>query len=105
MSEVLLYTSKNEGFGLPLVQAMACGLPVVASNETVIPEVVGDGGVLMDVGDTEGMANSCLEIIKDENKKEYWRARGLDRAKAFNWDDAARKVMTVYDKVAGSDKK
>ena len=101
MSDVLLYPSRNEGFGLPLVQAMACGLPVVASDATAVPEVVGDGGIVVTVDDTEQMAESCIEVLQDDGKRDDLIKRGLKRAAMFSWEESAKKVAGVYDKVAG----
>jgi glycosyltransferase involved in cell wall biosynthesis len=102
ISDILIYPSKNEGFGLPLIQAMACGLPVVAAKTTAIPEVVGDSGVLHNVDDIEGMAKSCVEILQDENKQQELTAKGLERAKSFSWEQAAKKVNKIYENVGNS---
>lgn len=102
MSDVLLYPSKNEGFGLPLIQAMKCGLPIVSSNATAIPEVVGDSGIVLDVNDTKGMADNCLDIFHNETKRQSLKIKGLARAKLFTWEKAATQVISVYNKIVNN---
>ena len=96
----LVYPSFYEGFGLPLVEAMACGTPVIASNVTSIPEVVGDGGLLLDPSDTNAWAGAIRDVASDEHVRARWRAAALRRAAAFTWQRTARLTLEAYRRVA-----
>jgi glycosyltransferase involved in cell wall biosynthesis len=89
----LVYPSLYEGFGLPVLEAMACGCPVAASTAGAIPEVAGDAAVLFDPLDVEAMAAAMLET---DGRREELRERGLARAAAFTWDETARRHDDVY---------
>jgi glycosyltransferase involved in cell wall biosynthesis len=79
---------------------MACGLPVITSNATAIPEVVGDSAISKEVGDEDGMARSCIEVLTNEKQQRELHEKGLKRARKFTWDRAAKIVVGVYEKVA-----
>jgi glycosyltransferase involved in cell wall biosynthesis len=96
----LVYPSLYEGFGLPLIEAMACGTPVIASNVTSIPEVVGDGGMLLDPADANAWMIAMLEVATDEHVRARLRAAGLRRAAAFTWERTARLTLEAYRRVA-----
>src|SRR4030095_9441710 len=89
----LVYPSLYEGFGIPPLEAMACGCPVAASNAGAIPEVCGDAAVLFDPTDVEAMAAAMLE--PDERREEL-QALGRERAAQFTWDETARRHEDVY---------
>jgi glycosyltransferase involved in cell wall biosynthesis len=91
------YLSAYEGFGLPLVEAMACGAPVVAANAGSAPEVTGGAAVLVDPSDPDAIAAGLAEAIE---RGEELRARGLERAQAFSWDAVARATVDVYREAA-----
>jgi glycosyltransferase involved in cell wall biosynthesis len=91
------YLSAYEGFGLPLVEAMACGAPVVAANAGSAPEVTGGAAVLVDPSDPEAIAAGLAEAI---DRREELRALGLKRAQAFSWDAVARATVDVYREAA-----
>lgn len=90
------YPSLYEGFGLPVLEAMACGTPVVASNRSSLPEVVGDAGILIDPSDTAGLADALLDLLRDDERRSHLSDRGLVRARRFTWDAAARATRQVY---------
>ena len=93
-----VYPSYFEGFGLPVLEAMACGTPVVAGNRTSLPEVVGDAGLLVDPFDRSELARAIGRIIDDESLRHKLRARGLERAREFSWRETARRTLEVYER-------
>lgn len=99
LARMLVFPSLFEGFGIPLVEAMACGCPVVCSNVTSLPEVVGDAGEMFDPRVPERIAETAWSVWSDEGKRREMRERGLARALLFNWEETARKTIEVYRKV------
>lgn len=95
-AEVFVYPSIYEGFGLPVLEAMACGSPVVASKTSSIPEVTGEAALLVDPLDIEGIVHSILRIIEDEDLQAELSRKGLRRAKQFSWDRLAADTVEVY---------
>jgi glycosyltransferase involved in cell wall biosynthesis len=95
----LVFPSLYEGFGLPPLEAMACGCPVAASNAGAIPEVCGDAAVLFDPRDDESMASA---IVEADSRRDALRAKGFARAAQFTWDEVARRHEAVYRTAAGS---
>ena len=93
----LVYPSLYEGFGLPVLEAMACGTPVVTSRGGATEEVAGDAAVLVDPLDVDAIAAGITEALA---RGEELRAKGLERAKAFSWDRVARETLAVYAGVA-----
>ncbi|HXY53893.1 MAG TPA: glycosyltransferase family 1 protein [Nitrospirota bacterium] len=98
LARALVFPSLFEGFGIPLVEAMACGCPIACSNTTSIPEVVGDAGVFFDPTSPEDMADKIWQLWKDDERLKEMRKRGLERAKLFSWDETARKTIETYRK-------
>jgi glycosyltransferase involved in cell wall biosynthesis len=97
---VLALPSLYEGFGLPALEAMACGCPVVASNRGALPEVVGQAAVLVDAEDVEGLAQALLRVLGDDSLRADLARRGLSRSQQFSWDRAARETLELYRRVA-----
>jgi glycosyltransferase involved in cell wall biosynthesis len=89
----VVFPSIYEGFGMPVVEAMACGAPVACSNATSLPEVAGDAARLFDPRDADAIAAAVDDVLRDP---EPWIARGLERAKLFTWDACARAHDEVY---------
>lgn len=102
-ARLMVFPSLFEGFGIPLVEAMACGCPVVCAAATCLPEIAGDAGLLVDPLDPEKMAETIWSAWNDEGILAGMRERGLERVKLFNWDAAALKTMAVYKKACGAD--
>jgi glycosyltransferase involved in cell wall biosynthesis len=99
-----VYISVYEGFGLPLLEAMACNTPVVTSNVTSLPEVVGDtAAVLVDPYDIESIVWGIRKIAEDKTLREKLRYNGLERAKKFTWDRAAELTWGVLKETAQGD--
>ncbi|MCS7287386.1 MAG: glycosyltransferase family 1 protein [Anaerolineae bacterium] len=95
-ADVVVLPSLYEGFGLPALEAMACGTPVVASSVASLPEVVGDAGLLVDPRDPQAIADAIDRVLSDPALAEELRRRGLERAKGFTWEKTAREAMAVY---------
>ena len=97
-----VYPSRYEGFGIPPLEAMASGTPVLTTNATSIPEVVGDAAIQVDPDDVTGFAENLKRLAHDPTLREELRDRGLERAKAFSWTNLARTTLDVYRKVGGA---
>lgn len=95
-----VYPSYFEGFGLPVVEAMQCGVPVIAGNRTSLPEVVGEAGLLFDPFDTQALINALTQVIEDAEFRGVLRAKGLERAKQFSWRTTAKLTLDAYQRAA-----
>jgi glycosyltransferase involved in cell wall biosynthesis len=98
-ADVLVHPSRYEGFGLQVVEAMACGLPVVCSRGGSLPEVAGDAALLCGVDDIVGFAEAALRVLTDPVLAGTLRRKGLERARQFTWDRAAEATLGVYEEV------
>lgn len=98
-ARVFLYPSQYEGFGLPPLEAMACGTPVIVSNASSLPEVVGDAGILLDADDAASWSDALEKLLTDDVRCKDLGARGLEQAKKFSWERAARETLEVYRSV------
>jgi glycosyltransferase involved in cell wall biosynthesis len=95
-----VFPSRYEGFGLPPLEALACGTPVVGSDVASIPEVVGDAGVLLSPDDVEGMAGALIQLAIDGGFRAELSRRALVRAERFSWERTARETLAAYRDVA-----
>lgn len=102
VSECLLHPAMKEGFGLPPLEGMAAGTPVLASNRSSIPEVTGDGAILLDPGDPGSWVRAVTELVDDREAREAWIRRGRERAGAFSWERTARETLRAMQEVAGA---
>jgi glycosyltransferase involved in cell wall biosynthesis len=101
LATVFVFPSLYEGFGLPPLEAMASGTPVVTSNVSSLPEVVGDAAVLVDPYSARSIADGIQRVLVDPDLRETLRVRGLERARAFSWEASVRRTLDVYREVAG----
>ena len=102
-AEALSFASLYEGFGLPALEAMACGCPVISSNNSSLPEVCGNAALYVDPSDVNSIADGMMKVLKDEKQREQLIIKGLKRVKSFSWDITARKTLDVIRKL-GVDK-
>lgn len=98
-ADLFVSTSILEGFGLPVLEAMACGCPPVVSNATSLREVAGDGGILVDPEGVEGWAQAILEVLQNDHLHAELKQRGLERAAMFDWGRTAEETIRVYEMV------
>jgi glycosyltransferase involved in cell wall biosynthesis len=94
-----VYPSLYEGFGLPPLEAMACGTPVITSDRSSLPEVVGDAALLVDPHDRRQLADAMTRVTTEEPLRDDLRARGLKQARRYSWDETARLTVEVYERV------
>lgn len=99
---VHLVTSRYEGFGFPALEAMACGVPVVAFANSSLPEVIGDAGILVPDGDVAAMVAAVRRLLDDSSLRADLAEAGVERARRFTWAESASRHAEVYSKVAGS---
>ena len=98
-ADIFVYPSLYEGFGLPPLEAMACGCPVITSNTSSLPEVVGDAGIMIDPTDIDGLSESMLKIITDNQLREELSRKSLERAELFSWKKTAKETWNAYEDV------
>lgn len=102
---LFVYPSLYEGFGLPILEAMSCGTPVVTSNTSSMPEVAGDAALLVDPLNAEELAFGMETVLEKESLRVEMKKKGLARAASFSWDRCAKETVEVYRKVAASPKR
>jgi glycosyltransferase involved in cell wall biosynthesis len=100
---VFVYPSFYEGFGMPLLEAMACGTPVISSAASCMPEVVGDAGPLLKPDDTIGLAESLDRLLADADLRTELSRRGQERASGFTWEGTAAATVNCYHRVLGTE--
>lgn len=100
LASVFAFPSWYEGFGIPVVEAMACGTPVVSADNSSLPEAAGDAGLLVDAGDIGGWAKAMWRLVADEELRSLLIDAGREQAKRFRWEKAARQVLQVYEQFA-----
>jgi glycosyltransferase involved in cell wall biosynthesis len=99
---VVAYPSLYEGFGLPILEAMACGVPVVTSNRSSMVEVAGEAALLVDPEEVGEIAAALARALADRDLREDLRSRGIARAAEFTWQRTALETVAVYERAAGA---
>jgi glycosyltransferase involved in cell wall biosynthesis len=98
-AELFVFPSLYEGFGLPVLEAMSCGTPVISSNRSSIPEIIGSAGVLVDPTNVRELADRIIELLRNPEERRRLSQLGIDRASQFSWTEAARQTLNVYRSV------
>jgi len=104
-TNLFIYLSLFEGFGIPPLEALSCGTPVITSRSSSLTEVIGQGGILVDPFNEEEIATSIYEVLSDKHLQEKLQREGIKRAKMFSWEKSAVKVLEVYAEVYKSYKR
>jgi glycosyltransferase involved in cell wall biosynthesis len=102
MAALFALPSLYEGFGIPLLEAMACGTPVIAADNSSLPEAVGDAGILVSAHDTDALAEAIQQLLEDTEQRQRLKQRGLARVRHFTWQGAAEKLLSTYRHVGAS---
>jgi glycosyltransferase involved in cell wall biosynthesis len=100
LADFSVYASHYEGFGLPVVESMACGTPVLTSRASCLPEVAGGAALLVDPSDDEAIEAAMMSLAEDKALRGRLSAAGLERSRAFRWDEAARRTLDTYRRAA-----
>lgn len=97
VAQLFVFPSRYEGFGLPVLEAMACGTPVVAANNSSIPEIAGQAALLVDAEDGAGLTSQMAKVLGDRELRARLTAAGLARARSFSWQRCARETIAAYE--------
>ncbi|HDZ00216.1 MAG TPA: glycosyltransferase family 1 protein [Nitrospirae bacterium] len=101
-ADALVFPSLYEGFGMPPIEAMACGCPVIASNAASLPEICGDAAYYVDPYDVESIAEGMHKVLTDDNLRQNLIKKGRERARLFSWEKSADEYIKVFDEVLGA---
>jgi glycosyltransferase involved in cell wall biosynthesis len=100
LADLVVYPSLYEGFGMPVLEAMACGTPVVTSNVSSLPEVAGDAALLVDPHSTDDLVDAIRKGLRDEGLRSAMRQKGLVQASRFSWEKSAQQALTLFEEAA-----
>jgi glycosyltransferase involved in cell wall biosynthesis len=100
-ASIFAFPSLDEGFGMPVLEAMSAGVPVVTSDRSALPEVAGDAALLIDPGNTEALGNALRQLTINLDLREELIRRGIERARTFTWEKAVRETWDVYRTILG----
>ncbi|MFQ5796088.1 MAG: glycosyltransferase family 4 protein, partial [Candidatus Bipolaricaulia bacterium] len=98
-ADVFVHPSTLESFGLPVLEAMACGAPVIGSNRCSVPEIIGDAGLIVDPDDIEELAKAIYRVLTDQELRERLIQKGYERVKMFTWEKAAEEMLKVFKEI------
>ena len=101
-ARVFVLLSLYEGFGFPPLEAMACGCPVITSNISSLPEVMGEAGIMVDPYDTDNLARAMRQVLTNSELRGDMVRKGLEQSKKFSWEKAAKQTQEVYNEVGGA---
>lgn len=101
-ASVFAFPSLYEGFGMPPLEAMACGTPVVTSNTSSLPEVVGDAGLTVDPRNPDELGAALLRLLNNQSLRAELRERGLRQAQRFSWRETAERTLAAYQAAGGA---
>jgi glycosyltransferase involved in cell wall biosynthesis len=101
-ADVFVFPSRYEGFGLPVLEALACGCPTVTTNTSSIPEVAGDAALLVSPDDVPGLGDAIRSVLSNSDLREHMRQNGLQQAGKFSWVCAAQEAINLLETVAGN---
>jgi glycosyltransferase involved in cell wall biosynthesis len=99
LADLFVFPSLYEGFGLPPLEALACGTPVITSDASSLPEVMGQAGLMVKATDVDGLAEAMQRVLEDDALREGMIARGLEQARKFTWQKAASRLLNLYEKL------
>jgi len=102
-ADLFVFPSIYEGFGMPVLEAMACGSPVITSNTTSLPEVAGDAAILVNPLDAHELGEAMVRVLSDEKLREALKAKGFERVKQFTWERTARRTLEVYRELCATE--
>jgi len=100
LAGLFVFPSLYEGFGLPPLEALACGTPIVTSNASSLPEVVGEAGLMVKATDTDALAEAMQRVLEDNALREEMIARGMEQARKFTWQKTAAKLLSLYEAIS-----
>ena len=100
LATIFAFPSHYEGFGIPILEAMACGTPVVCADNSSLPEVAGDAALLVEASDTDALADAMWQLLTDTSLRERLIQQGYEQATKFTWEKAAQRLLRVYRQVA-----
>lgn len=103
IAKLYLYPSTRESFGLPILEAMACGTPVITSNTAAMPEVAGGAALLVNPANYKDISEKMAMVLENEGVKQMLQQKGLDNIQRFNWKNTAYKMIEIYKKVSGKE--